>query len=132
MAVKFANISFVVVGCYLVLGLVYGALTRASVPLLSLPLSVVTAALLVGVVGASRLRTSYRINAALVMVSTLVPLLVVEVILAATGSDDRSVLQVVSDLRNDGVDAYPTDLPPIVVPEAMLVPPGLEAGHWQG
>lgn len=122
MAGRFANVTLLVVGGYLAVGLVYSALTGAATPLLPVPLPLVIALLLLGVMGLARLPLPHRVNAALVLASTLLALFAAETVLAAVTADqDRSKLQVVSDLRRDGVRAYPAVTPHEFLDNGLMV-----------
>ncbi len=108
---KFATAAIVAVSLYLGMALVYAAVTGASVPLISAPLAPIIAVLIAAIAAIWRLRPTYRVNLALAAFTTLLALMAAEVALAVARDDDRSELEVVRDLRGEGVDAYPPVVP---------------------
>ena len=123
-AAKFSNAVIIGAAAYCGLILVFAATKGVSLYYLSF-----WAVLLCLIVISLRLQATYRVNIALLLVSTGLSLLVAGAVLefiedtpnrhlaaarrANSPFDSRTLLQVVKDLRNAGEDAYPLTMAPI-------------------
>lgn len=118
---RFASAAIAAVSVYLGMGLVYAAVTGVSVPLIPAPLAPIIGVVIASIVAIWQLRPAYRVNLAIVLVSTLVSLLAGDAVLAAARGDDRSELEVVRDLRSEGIDAYPSIVPKQFLDTGLMI-----------